>query len=75
MDISQKCEFMNILLKVDFWNFKHQSRPKYEVLNKKTMRMIYFHIMLENLSMFFYKSDDSIYMLEALLSQLNQTSS
>ena len=39
------------------------------------MRMIYFHVMLENLSMFFYKSDDSIYMLEALLSQLNQASS
>ena len=58
---------MNILLQIDKWNHLVQKKPKFEILNKKTMKTIYFHVMLENLSVFYYKCEDFIYVLECLL--------
>ena len=57
MNTITKCDIVNLLVKSDKWN------PKFQILNPGIMKTVYF-MMLENLSLFFYKCEDPIYVLE-----------
>jgi hypothetical protein len=59
LDFLTKSEYINLLILADQWN------PQMQILSPSIMKSIYF-IMLENLSMFFYRCTDNIYVLERL---------
>ena len=67
MDISTKCEFINLLIKADKWKSSLSENPennKYQFLTGGIMKIIYFNVMLPHLSLFFYKCIDPIHVLE-----------
>jgi hypothetical protein len=66
LDTLTKCDIINLLVKCDKWN------PELQILSQGILKTVYF-MMLENLSLFFYKCEDPIYILEkcAHLSQEN----
>ena len=66
LDYATKCEYINQLILADKWksNAKTNGKSNYDYLSGNVMRTLYYNIMLENMSLFFYKCDDSIYILE-----------
>ena len=76
MDTTIKCAYANQLISADKWRGQlairneegvvlSDAKPaKYAYLTGSIMSTLYFNVMLENLSLFFYKCADPIYLLE-----------
>ena len=69
MDVSSKIDHINNLIVADKWHHKTYDKEgktlnKYSILTESTLKTIYFHVLLDNQSLFFYKCIDPIYLLE-----------
>ena len=66
LDISTKCAYVNLLISADkcIASYSNSDQNRYNVLTSGVMKTIYYSVMLNNLSLFFYKCVDPIYVLE-----------
>ena len=63
-DFHVKMELVNLLINADKWSISQHAQMPYQFLTSSIIKIIYFHVMLENLSLFFFKCVDPIFVLE-----------
>ena len=71
LSISSKIDFVNVMILADRWNHQFHDKDikgrmlnKYSILTEGMLKILYFHVMLDHQSLFFYKCKDTMYILE-----------